>query len=69
MIALLSIGLCWAFRTGEWLAEQKLIEIKKHGRKAKSIFRYGLDHLCRVLLNLEERETELLQALQLLSST
>jgi hypothetical protein len=43
--------------------------IKKHGRKAKSIFRYGLDHLCRVLLNLEERETELLQALQLLSST
>jgi hypothetical protein len=43
--------------------------VKKHGRKAKSIFRYGLDHLCRVLLNLEEHETELLQALQLLSGT
>jgi hypothetical protein len=69
MIALLSIGLCWALRTGEWLAEQKPIEIKKHGRKARSIFHYGLDHLCRVLLNLEERETKLLQALQLLSST
>jgi Transposase DDE domain len=69
MIALLTIGLCWAFRTGEWLAEQKPIEIKKHGRKARSIFRYGLDHLRRVLLNLEEHETELLQALQFLSST
>jgi Transposase DDE domain len=69
MIALLTIGLCWAFRTGEWLAAEKPIEVKKHGRKARSIFRYGLDHLRRVLLNLEEHETELLQALQFLSST
>jgi hypothetical protein len=69
MIALLAIGLCWAFRTGEWLAEENPIVIKKHGRKAKSIFRYGFDHLRRILLNLEERETELLQALQFLSCT
>jgi hypothetical protein len=69
MIALLTIGLCWAFRTGEWLAEEKPIEVKKHGRKAKRIFRYGLDHLRRIMLNLEEYQTELRQALQVLSST
>ena len=68
-IALLAIGLCWAFRTGKWLVEQKPIVIKKHGRKAKSIFRYGFDYLRRILLNLEERETDLLQALQFLSCT
>lgn len=69
MIALLTIGLCWAFRTGEWLAQAKPIEVKKHGRKAQSIFRYGFDHLRRVLLNIEEYETELFQTLQLLSGT
>jgi hypothetical protein len=69
LIALLTIGLCWAFKTGEWLAQAKPIEIKKHGRKARSIFRYGLDHLRRILLNLEECETELLQALHFLSGT
>jgi hypothetical protein len=69
LIALLTIGLCWAFKTGEWLAQEKPIKVKRHGRKAQSIFRYGLDHLRRIMLNLEERENELLQALHLLSST
>jgi hypothetical protein len=69
LIGLLTIGLCWAFKTGEWLAQAKPIEIKKHGRKARSLFRYGLDHLRRIMLNLEEHQTELLQALHLLSST
>lgn len=69
MIALLAIGLCWAFRAGEWLVEQKPIVVKKHGRKAKSIFRCGFDYLRRILLNLEKRETDLLQALQFLSCT
>jgi len=69
MVGLLSIGLCWAFKTGEWLAQEKPIEIKRHGRKARSIFRHGLDYLRRILLNLEEHQTELLRALQLLSGT
>jgi len=38
MIALLTIALCWAFLTGEWLAQQQAIPIKKHGRKAKRMF-------------------------------
>jgi hypothetical protein len=69
MIALLSIALCWAFRTGEWLATQQAIPLKKHGRKAKSLFRYGLDHLRRILLNLEQFTDEFLQVLRFLSCT
>ena len=37
---------CWAHKTGEWrcMHEQE-IKLKKHGRKAQNIFRYGLDLL------------------------
>ncbi len=69
MVALLTIALCWAFRTGEWLAQQQTIPIKKHGRKAKSLFRHGLDHLRQILLNLEHFSDEFLQVIQFLSCT
>jgi hypothetical protein len=69
MLALLTIALCWAFKTGEWLAEQNPIKIKKHGRKAKSIFRLGLDYLCRIFLNLNSSEAESLEAIHFLSCT
>jgi hypothetical protein len=69
MVALLTIALCWAFKTGEWLAEQEPIKIKKHGRKAKSIFRLGLDYLCRIFLNLNSSETKSLEAIHFLSCT
>jgi len=36
------IALCWAFRTGEWLAQQKSIPIEKHGRNC-SIEIYTLE--------------------------
>lgn len=55
LMALLALAFCWAHLTGEWLHEQKPIEIKKHGRKAKSIFRYGLDYLREMVLNISER--------------
>jgi hypothetical protein len=69
MIALLTIALCWAFRTGEWLAQQKPIKLKKHGRKAKSIFRYGFDYLRRILLNLESLTDEFFHSIHFLSCT
>ncbi len=55
LMALLALAFCWAHLTGEWLQEQNPIEIKKHGRKARSIFRYGLDHLRGIVLNISER--------------
>jgi len=51
LLVLLTIAFCWAHKTGEWKHEQKPIEIKKHGRKAVSYFRYGLDMLRDIILN------------------
>ena len=58
LVALLAIAFCWCHLTGEWVHEQKPIPIKKHGRKAKSIFRVGLDHLREILLNISEKMQE-----------
>lgn len=69
LFALLTIALCWAYRTGEWLSHQKPILIKTHGRKAQSIFRYGFDYLRHILLNLDEHQADFLQSLQFLSCT
>ena len=69
LFALLTIALCWAYRTGQWLSDHKPILIKKHGRKQASIFRYGFDHLRRILFDLDEHEADFLQSLQFLSCT
>jgi hypothetical protein len=69
LLALLTIALCWAYRTGQWLSQHYPIKIKKHGRKAKSIFRGGFDYLRHILLNLEQHENAFLQTLQFLSCT
>ena len=51
LLALLAIAFAWAHKVGEWRHEEKAIRVKKHGRKAQSWFRYGLDYLQDVLLN------------------
>jgi hypothetical protein len=53
LLALLAIAFCWAHQVGEWLAKQRPLKIKKHGYKAQSTFRYGLDHLRRILTNFD----------------
>lgn len=69
LLALLALALCWVFLTGEWLQELRPLTLKKHGRKAKSIFRYGFDYLRNILLNLEQKMDAFLEALQFLSCT
>jgi len=69
LLALLTIALCWAYRTGQWLSQQQPIQIKKHGRKAKSVFRYGFDYLRRIFFNLEQYESDFYQSLRFLSCT
>ena len=69
LLALLSLALCWVVLTGEWLHQLKPLVIKKHGRRAKSIFRYGLDYLRNIVLNLEQKMDEFLNVLQFLSCT
>ena len=46
LIVLIAIAFCWAHKTGEWRCNnERQIKLKKHGRREKSIFRYGLDLL------------------------
>lgn len=53
LIRVMAIAFIWAYNTGIYLHEQvKPIIIKKHGRKAVSIFTYGLDHLTETLINM-----------------
>ena len=51
LLALLALAFGWAHRTGVWMAEhvRVLRLIAKHGRRAKSLFRLGLDYLCQLL--------------------
>jgi hypothetical protein len=69
LVALLAITFCWAHLTGEWLHEQEPIEIKKHGRKAISIFRYGFDHLRALVLNISEHDHEFREMVEVLRTS
>ena len=69
MFALLGLAVAWALSSGLWLHQHKPIKLKCHGRRAKSLFRHGLDHLRSIFLNLDTRLDEFLQATQLLSCT
>jgi hypothetical protein len=69
LFALLTLALCWAFRTGQWLHQLKPLQVKKHRRRAKSIFRYGFDHLRCIVLNLDYKSDEFYEVLHFLSCT
>ncbi len=53
LLALLALAFTWAFVVGEWQALVKDLKLKKHGYPPKSIFRLGLNMLCRLVTNLE----------------
>jgi hypothetical protein len=69
LVALLTLAMCWALRMGHWLTQQKAIPIKKHGRKAKSVFRVGCDYIREAMLNLNQPTSQLWRAIQFLSCT
>ncbi len=52
LMALLAIAFCWCHKMGEWRHEAKPILIKTHRRPAISLFRYGLDFVVDILMNL-----------------
>jgi len=73
ILAILTIAFLWAVKTGLWLNKVKPIPQKKTlNRPVKSIFRYGLDKLQEVLLNIHHGIKNLLlfeMALEFLSCT
>lgn len=67
LVALLAIAFAWAHRTGEWQSIKKPIKIKKHGRPATSLFRYGLDFLCNAIVRLVYKADRFHQAIDILN--
>ena len=49
LFALVLVAFVWAYKAGIYLNEIYPIKIKTHGRKAKSLFKYGLTFLANVL--------------------
>ena len=52
LLGVLAVCLCWALWVGLCKHRCKPIKIKKHGRRAISIFRLGLDHLQHIFYNI-----------------
>lgn len=69
LLALLSLALCWAVKTGEWLHQHQPLKLKKHGRLAKSIFRYGFDYLRSLVTDLDLNSHQFVHSLRFLSCT
>ncbi|WP_051960122.1 IS4 family transposase [Sphingobacterium sp. ML3W] len=52
LMMLTMLAFIWCYLIGDYIdREIKPITIKKHGRKAKSVFKYGLDYLAETLLS------------------
>jgi DDE family transposase len=51
LLGLLALAFAWAHRTGQWVAEHVRPPRfnPRQGRRAKSLFRHGLDYLCHLL--------------------
>ena len=53
---LVMIAFVWCYKTGIFIHENiKKIKIKKHGRRAKSIFKCGLNYIANILLNAKNK--------------
>jgi len=59
LFAIVIVAFTWAYKIGIYLNAIKPIKIKKHGRRAKSIFKYGLVFLANVLLSNRLEDFEL----------
>ena len=51
LVGLLALAFTWAHRTGQWVAAHVRPPRfnRRQGRRAKSLFRHGLDYLCHLL--------------------
>jgi len=49
LFAMVLVAFVWAYKVGIFLDTLRPIKIKKHGRRAQSLFKYGLTYLANVL--------------------
>jgi hypothetical protein len=51
LLALVLIAFAWVYKAGIYLDVLRPIKIKKHGRRAKSLFKYGLTYIANLLFS------------------
>lgn len=52
LFAIIMVAYVWCYLVGIYIHENiKQIKVLKHGRRAVSLFRYGLDYICQCLVN------------------
>ena len=57
LLCLVMIAFVWCYIVGDYLDRNiKAIIIKKHGHRAKSVFKYGLEYISKCLLNPYRKE-------------
>lgn len=69
LLALLTLATVWTFKVGQWLHEHEPLKLKTHGRLAKSLFRYGLDHLRSIFFDIQLKMDDFQISLRFLSCT
>ncbi len=67
IFTVVAITLCWVLNVGEILNRQKEMPLKKHGRKAKSIFRLGFEQLAQVISSLSLMKKRFILMVELFS--
>lgn len=51
LFALVLVAFAWVYKAGIYLDSLIPIKIKKHGRRAKSLFKYGLNYIANMLFS------------------
>jgi hypothetical protein len=69
LLVVVNIAFVWALKVADVVCRKKPIPLKQHGRRQKSVFRTGLDHLRHLLANASRKYKDLDACFQLLSCT
>jgi hypothetical protein len=51
LFALVLVAFAWVYKAGIYLDSIIPIKIKRHGRRAKSLFKYGLNYIANMLFS------------------
>jgi hypothetical protein len=61
LLCLVMIAFVWCYKVGDYLDKNMAkIVIKKHGHRAKSVFKYGLEYIANCLLNPKRKKFNLI---------
>ena len=70
LLTVVTLAFLWALKVGEFVHRRlRPVPLKSHGRRQKSLFRAGLDHLRHLLTNAAIRKPDLNLRFRLLSCT